>query len=133
MGAPAIGAAVIEELDQRHIAFGVATDPGIIVVENGLGIGRDKGRVGAGLILILAFFQNGDRFHQNLGVFQKIGADFLLENIPFFIIHVGQTVGQGRADPAKGDQYRQQSFHVWPLFGEGFGGACDVLCLQPAG
>jgi len=52
-----------------------SADPGIAIVEQGFGVGRDQLLVGRGRKGRLARVEHVDRLDENLGVFQQIGAD----------------------------------------------------------
>jgi hypothetical protein len=75
--------------------IGVAADPGVAVVEQGVGVVRDERAVGGELRLGLALLEEGDGLGQDLGVVEEIGADLVAEGLPLAFGHGGDVEGRG--------------------------------------
>ena len=118
-GAAAVGTAVVHEFHQRHIALGVAADPGVRVAKNVLGVHADQRGVVGDLLFGLTILKHGDGFHQDLGVFEEIGADLITKGLTFGVAQraeVGGLNGQGGGQGQSGGG-EERAGHMSVLLG----------------
>src|SRR6056297_706276 len=125
-------AAVIHELDEGDVALGIAADPGVTIVENGVGIGAHEVDIGLRLTFGLTLFEHGHGLHDHLGVFQQVGADLGVQR---GALGLGQVVeveglggqGQGQAKGGGGDK---ASNHWVILRYSAVLAACSTSCAR---
>jgi hypothetical protein len=80
--------AVIEEFDDGHIAFGIASHPGIAVVEDRIGVVFDQRHIALCLFSSLTLLKHLNRFHDHFRILQQIRADLCAKGSTFGIRHV---------------------------------------------
>ena len=92
----AVAATVVEELHQRHVAVQIASDPGMVVLE------QLRGILGHELAVLRRFRQcfgilkDGDPFSEELRICEEIVADRLTEGVPFRCAHRVEIQGLRR-------------------------------------
>ena len=98
----AVAAAVVHKLYDGHVAFGIATDIGIAVVEDRSRIVGHQREIRLRLCFGLTGLQLVHRFHDHFGVFHQIGADLGAELRAFGIGQFGQVHRMGGGCQGKG-------------------------------
>ncbi len=98
----AVAAAVVDELDEGHAAFGVSADEAVAVGEDGAGVGLHKFGIAGRLLGLLARFQKVRHLDEEVWIGEEVVADFLVQRGAFGIRHGRDVEGGGATGREKG-------------------------------
>ena len=126
IGAAAIGAPIVHELDEGNVAVGIAANPRIFVFEKRLGVDANHCLVIRGGKFRLPLFKNGNCLHQHLGVVEKIGPNFGPKSLALGICHRAKIEGGGRAGKKQSEGDRGKALE------HGLSKVVSVHCAHPA-